>query len=235
MKSFMMMAVLALSISLTACDKGARFDSCINATHSKWSGGSCDDEKRAPETPVDTVQQDIDALIAQKNADRAMSAQAPLTPGLSCVVQEVSGGQCLATSGCTTITLKGTAYTYLYKGQFNQPDSSGGTENGLLPPALRPLFVNKNYRIVCSGQIVVTESNYYDFSLNSDDGSILNINGSRVITNDNNHGMVLKTGAALLYRGVQSFQLMYAQTGGGNFGLILQSGGASIDPRYYYH
>lgn len=192
-----------------------------------------------PPPPADPIQDEIDELISQKNEDRAILAQAPLTNGLSCVVQQVASGQCLSTSspGCSGlgVVMTGPSYTYLYKGSFTQPDSAGSDPILLLPTALRSTFAGKNFRIVCTGQIVVLDSGYYDFSLNSDDGSILTINGSQVVNNDANHGMTLKTGSALLYRGVQSFSLQYAQTGSGNFGLVLQSGGASIDPRYYFH
>lgn len=225
-------ALLSLALVLTACgQKGDRGETGAPGTDAPVMV--------TPTPTVDPVQEDIDELIAQKNADRAILAQAPLTNGLSCVVQQVASGQCLSTSspGCAGIgvSMTGSSHAYLYKGSFNQSNSSGSDPILLLPSALRPLFAGKNFRIVCTGFIVVRESNYYDFSLNSDDGSILSINGSQVVNNDNNHGMTLKTGSALLYRGVQSFSLQYAQTGSGNFGLILQAGGAAIDSKYYFH
>lgn len=189
--------------------------------------------------PVDTVQEEIDEIVSLKNYDRSLVAQAPLTSGLSCTVQAISSGSCLSTSspGCAGLgfVMTGSSYTYLYTGNFNQPNSSGSTANSLLPTSIQPLFVNTNHRIVCSGQIVVTESNYYEFTLSSDDGSILQVGGTQVITNDGNHGMVTKTGTVLLYRGVNSFTLQYAQSGGGNFGIILTSGGSSIESKHYYH
>lgn len=193
---------------------------------------------------VDIEQEDIDEMIAQKNADRAILAQAPLTAGLSCTVVKVASGQCLTyhasyTNGCVNntnaIVTTGTTYTYLYKGSFNQSNSGGSDPILLLPPALRSTFAGSNFKIVCTGQIVVRESNYYNFSTNSDDGSLLYVNNSLIVNNDNNHGMTLKTGSVLLYRGVQPFQVQYAQTGGGNYGLVIQAGGATIDPKYYFH
>lgn len=234
MKKYMMLAMMVAAMGLTACgQQGNKGD----------TGAPGPTGPAAPVTPtpvVDEVQEDIDAMIAQKNADRAILAQAPLTNGLSCTVQKVSGGQCLRSDsggGCASavITTTGTTYTYLYKGSFNQANSVGADPILLLPTQLRPVFQGQNFKIVCSGQIVVRESNYYDFSLDSDDGSLLYVNGSQVINNDANHGMTLKSGTALLYRGVQAFQVQYAQTGGGNYGLVLQAGGASIDPKYYFH
>lgn len=234
MNKFLLVTMLIASVGLTACGRGFKGD----------KGDPGINSPTPPPTVVDDVQADIDAIIAQKNEDRAVLAQAPLTSGLSCTVVKVASGQCLTyhasyTNGCTTnvnaIVTTGTTYTYLYNGSFNQPNSISSDPILLLPSALRPLFQGQNFKVVCTGQIVVTDSNYYDFSLNSDDGSLLYINGGLIVNNDNNHGMTLKTGSGLLYRGVQPFVLHYAQTGGGNYGLILQAGGTLIDPRYYFH
>lgn len=188
---------------------------------------------------VQDSQEDINMLVAQKNTDRAVTAQAPLTNGLSCVVQQVSSGQCLNTSsiGCSGLGLvmTGTSYTYLYQGLFNQPDSAGSDTDNLLPVSLQPLFTSKNFRIVCSGQLVITTSDYYEVDLSSDDGSILTVDGSQVVNNDNNHGMTTRSGTALLYRGIHSLSLQYAQTGSGNYGLTMLANGSTVDPKYYYH
>lgn len=240
MNKYVMMAMLVATMGLTACGQGPRgFDG-----HDGAPGPTGPAAPVPPPPMVDSEQEDIDAMIEQKNADRAILAQAPLTNGLSCTVVKVSGGQCLTynaayTNGCinntNAITTTGTTYTYLYKGSFNQANSGAADPILLLPPALRSTFAGSNFKIVCTGQIVVRESNYYDFSTNSDDGSLLYVNNSLVVNNDNNHGMTLKSGSALLYRGVQPFQVQYAQTGGGNYGLVVQAGGATIDPKYYFH
>lgn len=233
-------AIVAITLTLAACGPG--FKGKAGPIGPQGPQGPA-----APITTpiVDGVQSQIDEIISQKNEDRALLAQAPLTSGLSCTVQQVtSGGQCLTyrssyTNGCTApanlMITSGTIYTYLYKGDFNQANSSGSSPILLLPSALRPIFAGKNFKITCTGQIVVLDSDYYDFSLNSDDGSLLYLNGGLVVNNDASHGMTLKTGTTLLYRGIQAFQLQYAQTGSGNFGLILQAGGQLIDPKYYFH
>lgn len=235
----MNLVLLALfALTLSACGEGPR-----GLKGDTGEPGIPGAPAPTPVPPVvDEVQEEIDEMIAFKNEEREVTAQAPLTNGLSCVVQQIASGQCLSSgstaAGCNSgnvIAMTGPAYTYLYKGAFNQPDATGSEGDNLLPAAIRPLFIGKNYRISCTGFIVVLESNYYDFSLNSDDGSILTINGSQVVNNDNNHGMTLKVGTALLYRNVQSFSLQYAQTGGGNHGMILQAVGSQIDPRFYFH
>jgi hypothetical protein len=196
---------------------------------------------------VDSAQADIDSVLKEENDYRTSLGQSILSEGLSCSVQQVVSGQCLSAAsvavGCNAgnvISTTGTTnYAYLYKGLFNQPDTAAPSVNGLLPTGLQSLFTNVNYVIKCNGYMVVTETNYYDFSLNSDDGSILTITGggpvNLSINNDNNHGMTVKTGSAILRRGVRAFNLQYAQTGGGNFGLILLANGSPIQGKYYAH
>lgn len=240
MKTYIMSTMVVIAMGLTACGQGPR-----GFNGKDGAPGPTGPAAPVPTPPVvDTEQEDINEIVDQKNIDRALLAQAPLTAGLSCAVVKVVSGQCLTyhasyTNGCVNntnaIVTTGTTYTYLYKGSFNQPNSSNSDPILLLPPALRSTFAGSNFKIICTGQIVVRESNYYDFSTNSDDGSLLYVNNSLIVNNDNNHGMTLKTGSTLLYRGVQPFQVQYAQTGGGNYGLVIQAGGVTIDPKYYFH
>ncbi len=194
----------------------------------------------APTPVVDEVQVDIDALLKDENDYRLGLGQTELSSGLSCSVVQVASGAWLSTSspgypGSGIIVTTGSTYSYLYKGSFSQPDSIGADPILLLPSGLRPMFAGKNFKISCSGYIVVRETGYYDFSLNSDDGSILTVDGTQVVNNDNNHGMTLKNGTKFLRRGVRSFSIQYAQSGGGNYGLILQANGSTIDGKYYSH
>lgn len=191
-----------------------------------------------PTPNVDVIQQDIDSLVNDENIYRLGLGQSSITNGLSCSVVEIVSGQWLSGSspgaGAVINTTGKTVYPYLYKGWFNQQTALSGTNN-LLPTQLQPLYINKNYKISCSGFIVVTETNYYDFSLESDDGSILTVDGTQVINNDGNHGMTTITNTKFLRRGVRSFSIQYAQTGGGAFGLVLKAGGQTINPRVYFH
>ena len=230
----LMIALLVASVGLTACGgKGDKGDAGVPGV----------DAPVPPPAVVDSEQEDIDALLVDENDYRLGLGQTMLTAGLSCSVVKVNSGQCLSSSstaaGCNPgnviVTTGNTTYTYLYKGNFTQPDSSGADPILLLPANLRPMFQGQNFKISCSGVIVVRETNWYNFSLNSDDGSILTVDGTQVINNDNNHGMTLKTGSKYLRRGVKSFSLQYAQTGSGNYGLELKAGGAAIDGKYYAH
>lgn len=193
--------------------------------------------------PVVTEEQaDINFLLDDENTYRLNLGQTQLSNGLSCTVQALGSGQWLSSSspgynagqGVVAALAGSTQYSYLYQGSFNQPDSPSGPNN-LIPVALQPLFLSSNYKISCSGQIVVRQTAYYNFELNSDDGSILTVNGTQVVNNDGNHAMTLKSGTVFLRRGVRTFSILYAQTGAGNFGLVLKANGALIDSKYYAH
>ena len=225
--------VLTVCSLLTACgsykgSKGDRGD----------IGPSAPIPTPTPTTTIDVVQEDIDALIKDENDYRLSLGQTELSVGLSCQVAEVVSGQYLSsTYGSPVISTSGKpTYTYLYKGSFTQPDTASGATS-LLPLNIRNMYIGKNYRIICSGQIVVRDTDYYSFESKSDDGSLIILDGGVVVANDGNHGMnaVALTGSKFLRRGVHTIQIQYAQTGGGNFGLILTSNNVSIDSKLYYH
>lgn len=189
-----------------------------------------------PAPVVDTVQEAIDKLVLDENAYRLGLGQTMLSEGLSCTLYTITGGDRIqaSISGHNTLTGITTVASYLYKGAFNQPDSAASTGLNVLPLALRPLYTNM-YLLRCQGSIVILDTDYYSFELNSDDASLLYIDGAKVIDNDNNHGATTVTGMKYLRKGVHTFRLDYAQAGGGNQSLILTQGGASISGKLYYH
>lgn len=195
-----------------------------------------------PTTPTTPEQDAISAIVASENTYREGLGETQLSAGLSCSVQLVGSGQWLASNspgyvasqGVVTALAGSTAYSYLLQTSFDQPNSSSGVNN-LIPVPIQAIFVNQNYKINCSGQIVVTDTAYYNFDVNSDDGSILTIDGSQVINNDGNHGMTDKVGTKYLRNGVHTFNLVYSQSDSGSFGLILQANGSLVDPMYFFH
>lgn len=221
--------VVCMLIGLTAC--------------APQKGDQGDPGNVVPPATVLPSQADVNSLISDENSYREGLGQTALTNGLTCSVQLVGSGQWLSSSspgynvsqGIVTALSGSTSYTYLYQSNFNVGDTNGSNVNPLIPPAIQPLFLNANYKISCSGQVVVTSTNYYAFVLDSDDGSILTVDGSQVINNDGNHSMTVKSGTKYLRRGVHTFSLLYAQSGVGNFGLILTANGSLIDPMYYFH
>jgi hypothetical protein len=188
-------------------------------------------------------------LVDEVNASRELQGQAPFTSGLACTVQAVGSGQWLSASspgyvaltaaqqtaeGIITVLAGSKSYPYLFTGSFDQVNSGPGA-NSLLPTALQPLFLANNYKIGCNGQLVITQAGYYTLDMNSDDGSILTIDGVQVINNDGNHAMTDGTGVYFFTEAVHTFSLLYAQSGGGNFGLVLQSNGTVLDGSLFYH
>lgn len=198
----------------------------------------------APVDPVlpETAQQEVVDLLLDENNYRLSLGQTELSQGLSCSIQLVGTGQWLSSSspgyvaaqGVVTALAGSASYAFLKTDSFNQVNATSGP-NSLIPVALQPLYVGQNYKLSCSGQLVITDTEYYGFDLNSDDGSILTIDGTQVVNDDGNHGMTLKSGTKLLRRGVHTFSLLYAQSGGGAFGLILKSNGSVLNGLYFAH
>jgi len=72
-----------------------------------------------------------------------------------------------------------------------------------------------NYGVRFEGYINVEADAFYRFAMESDDGSVLRIDGEVVIDNDGDHGPQLVTGHIPLRRGLHSLSLQYFQSEGG--------------------
>jgi PA14 domain len=191
----------------------------------------------APSTPPTAIQN----IVNLENAYRQVQGEAPLTPGLSCVVQAISAGTYLSSSSpgytaAQAIVLTGLSYSYLLSTSINQPNVAGSAGNNLIDPEIAPLFLTNNYRIVCTGALVVTEDGYYGFTSSSDDGSLLYIDGTLVVDNDGSHGIQSVSGTKLLESAVtHTFQLYYSQSGSGNIAMILDMNGSVLPAANLYH
>lgn len=190
---------------------------------------------------LDPIQEEINYYVQQENENREGLAQSLLTPGLSCALSSITGGhriQPTGTSGVPTLTGITAVTTYLYKGSgqesFNQPDSNMSEGMNVLPSALRPLFQNM-YLLKCSGYVVVLEPGHYNFETRSDDASLLYLDNTLLVDNDNSHGITTKSKSKYLTQGLHLFRVEYAQSGGGNQALIVKVDGQSIDPKFYVH
>ena len=236
MKKYVITIVAALALSACGQYKGNTGDA--GATGNTGAPGAPGDVGPAgPQgpaatpaptpSPADANALDIANVLengAHGNAYRLGLGQTELSSGLSCQVQHISANQCLSNSasgsaacvGQPVVTMTGSNYTYLYSGAFNQPNAASGVNN-LIPPALQSLFIGTNYRIVCTGQIVIQQPGWYEFEDVSDDGSIIFLDGA-TLYNDGNHAVnaVPVTQSVYFTRDVHSFQVQYAQTGGGN-------------------
>lgn len=186
--------------------------------------------------PVDDVQADINKVLADENEYRLGLGQTMLSQGLSCTLYTFATGDRIQASiaGHNTLTPLSSVATFLLKDVVNQPNASVGDGLNILPPALRPIYLNL-FMVRCQGQIVVLESGHYNFELSSDDASLLYVDGVKVIDNDNNHGITAVQGSRYLRRGVHSFRFDYAQAGGGSQALVLKANGSLIEGRHYAH
>jgi PA14 domain len=179
---------------------------------------------------------EIERIVADENEYRLGLGQTALTPGLSCTLYSITGGDRIQASIAGHNTLQGVTQraTFLLKDVINQPNTPISEGNSVLPQALRVLYKNM-YLLRCQGQIVVTESAHYTFELTSDDASLLYVDGSKLLDNDNAHGVTNVAGTKYLRRGVHTIRLDYVQSGAGHQALILMANGGLIDPAHYVH
>lgn len=180
----------------------------------------------------------VAAIIQEENDYRLGLGQATLTEGLSCTLCTITGGQFILNDATHTPTLTGiaTVATFLLTKEFNQPNSSTNDGLNVLPSALQSNPTYKNLiKLICQGQLVVTKTDYYTFDLTSDDGSLLYLDGARLIDNDGNHGSTTKSGTKYLRKGVHTFKLEFAQTGGGNQSLVLMNNGELVSASRFFH
>ena len=77
--------------------------------------------------------------------------------------------------------------------------------------------------MMLSSQLVIGEKACYEFSLNSDDGSILWLNEQRLIDNDGGHKMQMKKDSIILDKGVYKVRLWYFQGMPDRYGLQLDT------------
>lgn len=235
MKKMNVISILAIGIAFVLCGCGRTGD-----TGPQGSVGP--QGPVTPATPLTSDQQQILATITSENAYREGLGQTALTVGLSCSVQAVASGQWLSSSspgynaGQGVVTTTGTSYSYLLSAGFNQPNANSGSPNSVIDPSIQPLFLSNNYKIVCNGQVVVTEDGYHSFAVSSDDGAILTIDGTQVVNNDGTHGITTAVGTKNLRKDiVHSFSLQYAQSGQGQFALIVDMDGSVLPAENLYH
>ena len=91
-----------------------------------------------------------------------------------------------------------------------QPKTAGAT-NSL---GLAQFNRQEDYGVVWEGFIKVPADGLYQFALESDDGSVLLIDGDTVIDNDGPHEMAKQEGLIALRQGFHRFRLAFFQRGG---------------------
>jgi len=72
-----------------------------------------------------------------------------------------------------------------------------------------------NYGVIFDGYLRVQSDGFYQFAVESDDGSVLQIDEAVVVDNDGNHGSRIVTGHIPLRKGFHKMKLKYYQSEGG--------------------
>jgi hypothetical protein len=170
---------------------------------------------------------DVAEVVKEENDYRASVGQEPLVSGLSCTLYTVP---------TTTTKIVGATLTsvgsWTYVGTFNVANQSVSTGLNVLPVALQPVYQTW-YVVKCSGVIAVADDSWHNFSLTSDDGSNLYVDGL-LVSNDGMHGTQTVSNVRFLKHGVHSFELDYLQ-GSGNEALILNLDGSLLPSSSLYH
>ncbi|MEM7391218.1 MAG: PA14 domain-containing protein [Verrucomicrobiota bacterium] len=108
----------------------------------------------------------------------------------------------------------------VYKGTWNKlpdfgalkPAREGTASKGIVN--LADARENENFGVVYQGKLILAEGGSYAFSLGSDDGSRLIIDGRTVIDNDGIHGTTYKSGKATLDAGEHAVEVQYFEKSG---------------------
>jgi len=69
--------------------------------------------------------------------------------------------------------------------------------------------------VVFEGELEITTAGAYTFSLASDDGSKLYVDGKTVVDNDGDHGVITKAGSVELQPGKHPIRVEWFNGGGG--------------------
>jgi hypothetical protein len=78
------------------------------------------------------------------------------------------------------------------------------------------------FAIVYTGRFWAEKPGYYDFSLTSDDGSLLHIDDELVVDNDGQHSAQERTGSIQLKKGAHDIRVSYFQGPGTQLALVLK-------------
>ena len=113
------------------------------------------------------------------------------------------------------LTTNGVYYRY-YEGDFSQTKEMNDAplvEQGVFTALTIDKAARADYfGYKFSGFIYLPQTGIYAFSLNSDDGSVLFIDGEEVVNNDGTHGSITATGKIPLQKGFHRYALNYFES-----------------------
>jgi alpha-L-fucosidase len=184
-------------------------------------------------TPGTTIRYTTDG---KEPSETSMSYTAPFTPGTSCTVRARAFKTGLISSNSDSgqvklfqqlpaqnllkapaaglraelRTIEGEAYTsdLVIRGYLEKAD-----DVKIIQPD--PYCIKNKCGMLWKGYLDIPKSGGYRFWTESDDGSLLSIDGEMVVNNDGDHGMTEKSGIANLQKGYHSILIVYYNSGGG--------------------
>ena len=112
----------------------------------------------------------------------------------------------------TKATTPGTAYTYFegYYKVVSDLNRARPVKKGVMSePSIKDAPQADHYGYIFEGLIEVPEDGVYTFATKSDDGSVLYINGEKVVDNDGSHAAISASGRIALKKGLHPYKLMY--------------------------
>lgn len=101
-----------------------------------------------------------------------------------------------------------------YNSSTLQRDGKTEREYEAFDFTLDPLCTTDRCGMIWTGYIKVARTGGYEFSLESDDGSLLYVDNELVVNNDGDHSNQAKNGMALLQQGWHGVKLVYFNSGG---------------------
>jgi Tfp pilus assembly protein PilX len=102
--------------------------------------------------------------------------------------------------------------------QINVPSTNGSLWGG---------GPTDHFAVEYSGSITIPSDGSWTFYTESDDGSMLWVDGTEVVDNDGQHGMTERSGSIVLTAGTYSFMVRAFENGGG-FGIIARWAGPGV-------
>lgn len=153
-----------------------------------------------------------------------------LDPDTKYFFRVVANGQ-FGVSGTSDEIKSGLDYKY-YEASISDLDQLDGlapVKTGVVSSfTISPRERNSSIAFIYEGRITVPANGNYTFYTESDDGSELFINGTRVVENDFDQGMTERNGTITLNAGTHDIEVRWRQ-GGGGYGLNVRYQGPGIN------
>ena len=115
-------------------------------------------------------------------------------------------------AAAATAEEQGVAYTY-YEGTFARVadiERTRPVSRGVMAePSIAEAPQEDHFAYIFEGYVRIPQRGVWEFSTRSDDGSVLLIDGHRVVDNDTSHAAVTATGRVALDEGLHAFRLLY--------------------------